>query len=128
MREAILNVLHVRFTALATATQVQQAIAPSQDMQLLRTFHRQLFGVSDEHEVLALLTENFPLLGELKGLQEAILDVVNDRFSPQLVAQVQQAIAPSQDLQLLRKFHRQLFGVSDEQEVSALLTECFPTS
>ena len=61
-------------------------------------------------------------------MQEMILDIVSDRFSPQVVAQVQQTIAPRQDAQLLKKFLRQLVQLSDEQEVSALLTQCFPTS
>ena len=108
--------------------QVQQAIAPCQDVEKLKMFLRQLVRLSDEQEVLALLTESFPLPGEIKGLQEAILDVANDRFSPQVVAQVQQAIAPCQDVQLLRTFHRQLVRLSDEQEVSTLLTKCFATS
>jgi hypothetical protein len=108
--------------------QVRQTIAPCQDIEKLKKFLRQLIRLSDEQEVLALLTESFPLLGEIKGLQEAILDVANDRFLPPVVAQVQQAIAPCQDVQLLRTFHRQLVRLSDEQEVSALLTKCFATS
>jgi len=127
IQDSILDIVSDRFSPQVVA-QVQQAIAPSQNIEKLRTFHRQLFGISDEHEVLALLTENFPLPGEIKGLQEAILDIVSDRFSPPLVAQVQQAIAPCQDVQLLRTFHRQLVRLSDEQEVSTLLTECFLTS
>ena len=55
-----------------------------------------------------------------------ILDVASVRFSPQLVALVQQAIAPSEDVQLLRKFLRQVVQLSDEQEVSALLAQFFP--
>ncbi len=77
---------------------------------------------------MALLSEIFPLPGEIKGLQEAILDVVGDRFSPQVVAQVQQTIVAVQDAQLLRMFHRKLVRASDEQEIFALLAEYFPTA
>ena len=73
-------------------------------------------------------SEIFPLPGEIKGLQEAILDVVGDRFSPQVVAQVQQTIIAVQNVQLLRMFHRKLVRVSDEQEIFALLAEYFPTA
>ena len=66
--------------------------------------------------------------GEIKGLREAILDIADDLFSPPVVAQVQQAIAPSQDTEQLRKFLRQLVRLSDEQEVLALLAQYFPAS
>jgi hypothetical protein len=94
--------------------------------QQSRKFHRQLVRLSDERAVLALLADCFALPGEVKGVQETILDVVSDHFSPQLVAQVQQAIIPVQDVQLLRQFHRQLMQLSDEQDVSALLARFFP--
>ena len=127
VQDSILDIISDCFSPQIVA-QVQQAIAPCQDVEKLKMFLRQLVRLSDEQEVLALLTESFPLPGEIKGLQEAILDVANDRFSPQVVAQVQQAIAPCQDVQLLRTFHRQLVRLSDEQEVSTLLTKCFATS
>jgi len=127
IQDAILDIINDHFSSQVVA-QVRPAILLSQDIEKLKKFLRQLFRVSDEQEVLALLTESFPLPGEIKGLQEAILDIVSDSFSPQVVTQVQQAIAPSQDVQLLRKFHRRLVRLSDEQEVFALLTECFPTS
>jgi len=127
VQDSILDIVSDRFSPQVVA-QVRQAIIPCQDVEKLKKFLRQLVRLSDEQEVLALLTESFPLLGEIKGLQEAILDVANDRFSPQVVAQVQQAIAPCQDVQLLRTFNRQLVRLSNEQEVSALLTKCFATS
>ena len=65
--------------------------------------------------------------GEAKGLQEAILDLVGARFSSQVVAHVQQAIAPSQNVEQLKRFFRQLIRVSDEEEVYASLAQCFST-
>ena len=127
IQDSILDIVEDHFSPQVMA-QVRPAITMSQNMEKLKKFHRQLFGMSDEQEVLALLSECFPLPGEIQGLQEAILDVVSDRFSPQVVAQVQQAIAPSEDVQLLRKFNRQLVRLSDEQEVSALLAQFFPIS
>ncbi len=127
LREAILDIADDLFS-LPVVVHVQQAIAASQDTEQLRKFLRQLVRLSDEQEVSALIAQCFPLPGETKGLQDAILDIVSDRFSPQVVAQVQQAITPSQDAQLLRTFLRQLVQLSNEQEVSALLTQCFPTS
>lgn len=65
---------------------------------------------------------------EARVMQEMILDIVSDRFSSQIVHQVQQTIAPVQDVQQLRTFLRQLARTSDEEEISALLTQCFPSS
>ncbi|HEY4033805.1 MAG TPA: hypothetical protein VGL94_07580 [Ktedonobacteraceae bacterium] len=128
MQEAILDIANDRFSA-QIVTQVQQTIASVQDVQQLRKFHRQLARVLDEQEAQALLTQCFAeVKGKTEGLQEAILDIVSDRFSPQIVDQVQQIIDPVQDVQQLRKFHRQLAGVSDEEELPALLTQCFPDS
>ena len=127
LKEAILDLADDLFSSQIMA-QIQQAIAPSQDIQQLKKFLRQLVQLSDEQEVSALLTECFPLPGEIKGMQDAILDIASDRFSPEVVAHVQQTIAPSQDVQLLRKFHRQLVRLPDEQDVSALLSQCFPIS
>ena len=128
MQEAILDIANDRFSA-QVVSQVQQTIASIEDVQQLRKFLRQLAGVLDEQEVKALLTQCFAeVKGKAEGLQEAILDIVSDRFSSQIAAQVQQTIAPVQDVQQLRKFHRQLAGVSDEEEVPALLTQCFPSS
>ncbi len=127
LREAILDIADDLFS-LPVVVHVQQAIVASQDTEQLRKFLRQLVRLSDEQEVLALLAQYFPLPGEIKSMQEMILDIVSDRFSPQVVAQVQQTIAPSQDAQLLKRFLRQLVQLSDEQEVSALLIQCFPTS
>ncbi len=64
--------------------------------------------------------------GKIEGIQESILDIVSDSFSSELVEQVQQVITASQDEEQLRKFHRRLFRLSDEQEVLDLLAECFP--
>ncbi|HEX3640242.1 MAG TPA: hypothetical protein VHV10_03015 [Ktedonobacteraceae bacterium] len=127
LREAILDIADDLFS-LPVVVHIQQAIVASQDTEQLRKFLRQLVRLSDEQEVLALLAHYFPVPGEIKGMQEMILDIVSDRFSPQVVAQVQQTIAPRQDAQLLKRFHRQLVQLSDEQEVLALLTQCFPTS
>ena len=124
LQEAIVELVSDRFSAQIVA-QVQQTIAPAQDTERLKKFLRQLARVSDEQEVQALLTQSFPLEGEVKGIQEAILDVASARFSSQIVAQVQQTIAPVQDVQELRRFLRQLARMSDEQEVSALLTQSF---
>jgi len=127
LRDSILDIVEDHFSPQVMA-QVRPAVAGSQDIGQLKKFLRRLFWVSNEQEVLALFTECFLRPGQIEGLQEAILDVVGDNFSPEVVAQVQQAIAPSQDVQLLRKFHRQLFRVSDEQEIFTLLTQCFPIS
>ena len=67
------------------------------------------------------------LEGEVQGLQEAISAVVSAHFSPQVVAQVQQTIAPIQDVEQLKKFLRQLVRASDEEEVYTSLAQCFPT-
>ena len=80
----------------------------SQDEEQLRTFHRRLFRLSDEQEVLDLLAECFPLVGETKDLQGAILDIVSDSFSSQVVAQVRRTIAANQDAQQLRRFLRKV--------------------
>jgi len=125
IQDSILDIVKDRFSPSVVA-QVQQTIAPSHNIEKLKKFLRQLVRLSDEPEVLALLTESFPLPGEVKAAQEMILDVASVRFSPQLVALVQQAIAPSEDVQLLRKFLRQVVQLSDEQEVSALLAQFFP--
>jgi len=135
LQEAILGLASDRFPALVVA-QVQQTIAPVQDAEQLKKFLRQLARASDEQEIYALLTPYLSLQdkmksrieGEIEGIQESILDIVSDRFSSQIVAQVQQAIAPVQDVQQLRKFLRQLARTSDEEEIPALLTQCFPSS
>jgi predicted transposase YdaD len=127
LQEAILDIADDLFSFQVMA-QIQQAIAPSQNIEQLKKFLRQLVRLSDEQEVSALLAQYFPLPGEIKGIQDAILDIASDRFSPEVVAHVQQTIAPSQDIQLLRKFHRQLVRLPDEQDVSALLSQCFPVS
>ncbi|HWS82941.1 MAG TPA: hypothetical protein VN207_01635 [Ktedonobacteraceae bacterium] len=127
LRDSILDIVETHFSPQVVA-QVRPAIMLSQNSEKLKKFHRQLFGMSDEEEILALLTECFPLPGEVKATQEMILDVISDRFSPQVVAQVQQAIALSEDVQLLRQFNRQVVRLSDEQEISTLLAQFFPNS
>jgi len=64
---------------------------------------------------------------EARGLREAILDLVSARFSSQVVAHVQQTIAPRQDIEQLKRFFRQLLQVSDEEGVYASLAQCFST-
>jgi hypothetical protein len=125
LQEAVLELASDRFPA-QVVTQVQRAIIPTQDADQLKKFLRLLARISDEQEVQALLTQCFPLEGEIKGLQEAIVDIVSVRFSLYLVVQVQQSIAPVQDVEQLRKFLRQLAQMSDEQEVLALLDQSFP--
>jgi len=127
IQDSILDIVKDRFSPPVVA-QVQQTIAPSHNIEKLKMFLRQLLRLSDEQEVLALLTECFPLPGQLQGLKESILDIASDHFSPQVVAQVQQAIAPSEDVQLLRKFNRQMAQLSGEQEVLALLAQFFPNA
>jgi len=134
LQEAILGLVSARFPALVIS-QVQQTIAPVQDTEQLKKFIRQLARVSDEQEVPALLAQSFPLQdemkvrleGKVKVLQETILDLISDRFPAPVISQAQQTIAPVQDTEQLKKFIRQLARVSDEQEVYALLAQCFPT-
>lgn len=134
LQEAILDLVSDRFPTLVVS-QIQQAIAPTQDAELLKKFLRQLVRASDEKEVYASLAQCFPprnemklrLEGEVQGLQEAISAVVSAHFSPQVVAQVQQTIAPIQDVEQLKKFLRQLVRASDEGEVYTSLVQCFPT-
>jgi len=132
LRDAILDLISDRFPSLVVS-QVQHTIAPTQDTELLKKLHRQLARVSDEREVPALLAQCFPPNGETKSriececIQDSILDIASARFSSQIATQVQHTIAPVQNAQQLRKFLRQLALVSDEQEVYALLAQCFPT-
>ena len=65
--------------------------------------------------------------GELEGIRKAILDIADDLFSSSVVTQVQQAIALSNNIEKLRKFHRQLFRLSDDQEALDFLQQ-FPYS
>jgi ribosomal protein L29 len=130
LQDGIIDLINDHFSA-QVVTRVQQTIAPAQNVGQLRQLHRQIARVSSEEEVDALLAQYFPVQdeqvrGEIKGMRQAILDITETRFSSQAVTQVQQAIAPIQDLGLLRKFHRQLAGLSNEQAVLALLEHCFP--
>ncbi len=65
--------------------------------------------------------------GKAEGLREAILDLISDRFPALVVTQVQQTIAPIQNIEQLKKFLRQLVRASDEEEVYISLAQCFPT-
>jgi uncharacterized protein (UPF0335 family) len=127
IQNSILDIVSDSFSS-QVVEQVQQVITASQDEGQLRKFLRRVVRLSDEQEVLDLLAECFPLVGETKELQGAILDIVSDSFSSQVVAQVQRTIVTCQDAQQLRKFLRKVVRLSDEQEVSALLAECFPVS
>jgi hypothetical protein len=130
LQEAIIDLINDHFPT-QVVTRVQQAITPSQNIEQLKKLHRRIARVADEEEVYALLSEYFPVQDEetkvrIESLQEAILDIAGARFSAQVQAQIQQAIAPIQDVAQLRKFHLQLACLSDEQGVSALLEQCFP--
>ncbi len=58
-----------------------------------------------------------------KSLQESILDIATGRFSTSVVNYVRRTIAPSHNIDELRKLLRQLARVSDEQEVYPLLEQ-----
>ena len=134
LQEAILDLVNDRFPTLAV-NQVQQTIAPSQNTEQLKKLHHQLARVSDEQEVYALLTQFLAvrneemkqeaLKGEIKGIQEAILDIANARFPIRFYNQIRQAIAPIEDVAQLREFLRQLACLADAQGISALLAQCF---
>ena len=145
LQEAILGLVSDRFPALIVS-QVQQTITPTQDIEQLKKFHRQLVRVSDEQEVPVLLAQCFPhqdeidalitedptiraivAEGEAKILRETILDLVSDRFPAMVVSQVQQTITSTQDVEQMKKFIRQLARVSSEHEIPTLLARCFPT-
>ena len=146
LQEAILDLISDRLPDIV-ASQVQQTITTTQDIERLRQFHRQVARAVDEEEVSALLAQCFPpqqqsnpqdpavmaiaaeseAKGELKGLREAILSLVSERFPTWVVSQVQQTIALAQDAEQLKTFLRQLVRVSDEEEVYTALAQCFPT-
>ncbi len=139
-----LDLVSDRFPAFIVS-QVQQTIAPSQDIEQLKKFHRQLARISDEQEIPALLAQCFPLQyqidplirenptiiaiaaeseakGEAKGLREAILNVLHVRFAALATApQVQQAIAHIQDIEKLKELQRDLLLAPDERTARALL-------
>lgn len=127
IQDSILDVVRGGFSP-QVVEQVQQVITASQDEEQLRKFLRRVVRLSDEQDVLDLLAECFPLIGETKELQGAILDIVSDSFSSQVVVQVRRTIAVCQDAQQLRTFLRKVVRLSDEQDVFALLAECFPVS
>ena len=148
IQEMILDLVSDRFPALVVS-QVQQTIAPSQDIEQLKRFHRQLARVSDEQEVPALLAQCFPLQhqidplirenpriraiaaeseakgrieGEAKGLREAILNILHVRFvALAITTQAQQAMAHIQDIEKLKELQRDLLLAPDERTARALL-------
>jgi predicted transposase YdaD len=62
LQESILNILHMRFSALATKPQVQQTIAHIQDVEKLKQLQRDLILASDEQAAYALL--DIPVQGD----------------------------------------------------------------
>lgn len=132
LRDLILDVVKDHFSPQVVA-QVQQTIAPSYNIEQLKKFLRQLVRLSDEQEVLALLTEYFPqgerkgrIEGKLEGFREAILDVAFELFSLAAVVHVNYVIHVCQDGEQLRKFLHRLIRLSTEEELVALILECFP--
>ncbi|HEY4032588.1 MAG TPA: hypothetical protein VGL94_01315, partial [Ktedonobacteraceae bacterium] len=55
LQESILNILQVRFSALATTAQVQQTIAYTQDVEKLKQLQQDLILASDEQAARVLL-------------------------------------------------------------------------
>lgn len=144
LQKAVLAIVSHRFST-PVVSQIQQTITSSQNIEQLQNFLGKAAQASDEQEVLSLLAGCFPHQDEIsplvtenptiraiateseaKGVRDSILDVASAHFSSQVVTQVQHTITPIQDIQQLRKFLRQLTRASNEQEVYALLTECFP--
>jgi ribosomal protein L29 len=131
LQESIVDLVSDCFSA-RVVSQVQQTITATQNIEQLRKFLRHVARTSDEQEVAALLAQYFPpqqqpVNSRVDTLREAIVDLVNDRFPARVVFRVQHAIGPIQDVELLKKFHRQVARVADEEELSALLDQCFPT-
>jgi hypothetical protein len=62
LQESIVNILHVRFPALATIPQVQQTTAHIQDVEKLKQLQRDLILASDEQAARALL--DLPVQGD----------------------------------------------------------------
>jgi hypothetical protein len=63
LQESILNILQVRFSALATTAQVQQTIAHTQDVEKLKQLQQDLILASDEQAACVLL--ELPAQGDL---------------------------------------------------------------
>ena len=63
LQEAILNILQVRFAALATTSQAQQAIANTHNLEELKELQRNLLLASDEQAARAAL--KLPPQGDL---------------------------------------------------------------
>ena len=55
LQEAILNILHIRFSALATTAQTQQTISHAHNLEKLKQLQRDLLLASDEQAARALL-------------------------------------------------------------------------
>jgi hypothetical protein len=81
--------------------------------------------IRENPRIMAIVAEG-EAKGKAEGLREAILDLISDRFPALVVSQVQRTIAPTQNAEQLKKFYRQLLRASDEEEVAALLAQCFP--
>jgi hypothetical protein len=125
LRKAIRDLLSARFSMRVT-THIQQTINHAEDTEQLKKFLCRLVRVSDEQEVHTLLTQYFPaevemLKGEIKSWREVISVVVEVRFSAQIQAQVQQTIAPIENIEALRSLYRLLIPLSNDQEVSIML-------
>ena len=63
LQESILNILHVRFSALAVTPQVQQAIIHVQDVKKLKQLQQELILAADEQAARRLL--ELPAQGDL---------------------------------------------------------------
>lgn len=57
LQESIVNILHVRFTALAATPQILQAIAHVQDVEKLKQLQQDLILASDEQAAAHALLE-----------------------------------------------------------------------
>ncbi len=138
IRDSILDLVSARFSS-QVFSQVQQTIILVQDPEQLRKLLRQLAQASDEQEVCVLIREdrtitataarseaNDRIKGKIEVQQELILELTSDGFSGTIVSQVQQTITLVRDSEQLVKFIHPLACASDEQEVYALLVQCFP--
>lgn len=129
LRKAIQELLRTGFS-MRLSTRVQQTLKHAEDPEQLKKFLCRIVRVSDEQEVHALLTEYFPaevkmLEDEIKSRREVISVVVEVRFSAQIHAQVQQTIASIEDVELLRELYRKIISLSNDEEVSSMLKNCF---
>ena len=76
----------------------------------------------DENPVVLERVARGEARGEIKGLQESIVNILHVRFSVlAALPQVQQTIAHIQDVEKLKQLQRDLILASDEQTARALL-------